>query len=53
MTDDELRELLVRIRELALRPFPILGAPNDRVLVFALGRIAGIAAAALEKPPSR
>ena len=46
MTDEELRELLARIRELALRPFPPAG--NDRVLVFALGRIAGIAAAALD-----
>ena len=52
MTDDELRDLLAQIRELALRPFPFrprAEVQNDRVLVFALGRIAGIAAAALDQ----
>jgi hypothetical protein len=50
MTDDELRALLVTIRELALRPWPFPKEPrNDPTLVWAIGRIAGIAFAALQK----
>ena len=53
MTDDDLRELLKKIQELALRPFLDLpGAENDRQLVWALGRIAGIASAALNSSHS-
>ena len=52
MTDDELRELLKEIQELALRSFPLPGAENDRQLVWALGRIAGIASAALNSSHS-
>ena len=49
MTDDELRALLRTIQKLALKPF-FSPESNDRVLIYALGRIAGIAAAALDKP---
>jgi hypothetical protein len=50
MTDDELRALLVTIRELALRPCRFPKEPhNDPTLVWAIGRIAGIAYAALQK----
>ena len=50
MTDDELRALLVTIRGLALRPCPFPKEPrNDPTLVWAIGRIAGIASAALQK----
>jgi hypothetical protein len=49
MTDDQLRELLSTIREIALRPFPPpKGSRNDPELVWALGRIAGIASAVLD-----
>ena len=50
MTDNELREVLKSIQELALRPFlSEPGAKNDTELVWALGRIAGIAAATLDR----
>ena len=50
MSDDELRALLVTIRELALRPWSFPKEPrNDPTLVWAIGRIAGIAFAALQK----
>ena len=49
MTDDELRALLRTIQKMALEPF-LSPERNDPVLIYAVGRIAGIAAAALDKP---
>ena len=50
MTDDELRALLRTIQKMALEPFLLSPGRNDPVLIYAVGRIAGIATAALEKP---
>lgn len=55
MTDDDLRAILMQIKDLAMKPYPLLleSKIEDQDLLFILGQIVGLCVSGLVKKSDR